>query len=126
MIFNRHWYERNEGRGELDDYRAQLHRLSSSERSELIAFLSARNPAEYARDLGQLPVSLRPVARFYIPLTRDVETEIRVVQRARLRAERTAQINLTSEEIVEDAGLEDDELATPPPVRKRKRAREAA
>jgi hypothetical protein len=102
MIFNRQWYERYEGRGMLDDYRSQLRRLSPSDRRELLAFLSARNPADYARDLGDLPTNLRQVARFYVPLARDVETEIRRVQRARLKAERTAQINLTSEEIVED------------------------
>src|SRR5262249_54106735 len=58
MIFNRQWYERYEGRGVLDDYRGQLHRLSPSERCELIAFLSARNPAEYDHDLPQLPIGL--------------------------------------------------------------------
>jgi hypothetical protein len=126
MIFNRQWYERYEGRGVLDDYRVQLHRLSPSERSELIVFLSARNPAEYVRDLRELSTSLRRVARFYVPLAKEVEANICDLQRARLKAERTAQINLTSEEIVEDAGLEDDEPATPQSVGKRKRAPEAA
>ena len=126
MIFNRQWYERYEGRGMLDDYRSQFRRLSPSERSELLAFLSARNPADYVRDLRDLPTNLRQVARFYVPLTREVETEIRRVQQARLKAERTAQINLTAEEIVEDAGLEDDEPTPLQIASKRKRTREAA
>jgi hypothetical protein len=126
MIFNRQWYERYEGRGELDDYRAQIHRLASSERAEFLAFLSARNPAEYGRDLRELPANLRRVANFHVPLSREVENEIRRVQRARLKTERTAQINLTSEEIVEDAGLDEEEFATPQMAHRRKRAKEAA
>jgi hypothetical protein len=126
MIFNRQWYERYEGRGMLDDYRSQFRRLSPSERSELLAFLSARNPADYVRDLRDLPTNLRQVARYYVHLTREVETEIRRVQQARLKAERTAQINLTAEEIVEDAGLEDDEPTPLQIASKRKRTREAA
>jgi hypothetical protein len=126
MIFNRQWYERNEGRGELDDYRSQLHLLSLSERSELIAFLSARNPAEYDRDLRELPDNMRRVAKFHVPLQKEVESEIQRIQRARLKTERTAKINLTAEEIVEDAGLEDDEAATLQIQRRRKRAKESA
>ena len=126
MIFNRQWYERYEGRGELDDYRALLHRMAPSERAELLAFLSARNPALYARDLRELPENLRRVANFHLPLSRAVESEIRRVQLARLKADRTAQINLTTEEIVEDAGLDEEGLAMPRVARKRKRAKEAA
>jgi hypothetical protein len=126
MIFNRRWYERYEGRGELDDYRALLQRLIPSERAELLSFLSARNPAEYARDIRELPANVRGVAYFHLPLTREAENEIRRVQRARLHAERRAQINLTSEEIVEDAGLDEEELAMPRLASKRKRAKEVA
>jgi hypothetical protein len=126
MIFNRHWYERHEGRAEFDDHRAGLRRLSPSERAELISFLSARNPAEYGRDLRDLPANIRHVARFYIPMPKEAEAGIQRIQRDRLRAERTAQINLASEEIVEDAGLEDDGVAVPHVTRKRRRATEAA
>ncbi len=126
MIFNRQWYERYEGRGELDDYRAQLHRLSPSERTDLIAFLSARNPAEYVRDLGQLSLNVRRVARFYVPLGREAEMEIRQKQRSRLKSEPVAYLGMAPDEIVEDAGLEEDEFAPAPIPRKRKRAQEAA
>jgi hypothetical protein len=122
MIFNRHWYERYEGRGELDDYQSHMSRLSPSERSELIAFLSSRNPAQYASDLRELPPNMRSVARFYIPLTRDAEIEIRRTRKAQLEAAPS----LPSEEIVEDAGLDDDEPTPSQFGRKRKRAREAA
>lgn len=124
MIFNRQYYERYEGRGELDDYRRLMNKLTPSERIELITFLSARNPAEYEHDLSELPPTLRRVARFYMPLTRAVEAEIRKKQRERLAQERAAVIHMRPEEIVEDAGLEEDvEPITPT---KRKPSRKAA
>jgi hypothetical protein len=126
MIFNRQWYERYEGRGELDELRAGLRHLTSSERLELLAFVSAHNPAEYARNLRDLPPNIRAVARAYVPMERERELEIRRVQRVRLANERAATINLRSEEMVEDAGLEDDELAAAARSRKNKRKREAA
>lgn len=126
MIFNRNWYERYEGRGELDEYRAAFRRLSQSERGELLAFLSAYNPAQYEPNLGSLPANIRSVARAYIPLERGVELKIRSVQRARLESERKATINLSADEIVEDAGLEEEELAPTVPARKAKRKLEAA
>jgi hypothetical protein len=121
MIFNRQWYERYEGRGELEDYRSHLRRLSPSQRAELITFLSTRNPADYTTDLRELSPNTRSVARFYVPLTREAESEIRQTRKAQLGAVPT----LPSEEIVEDAGLDEDEPA-PQFGRKRKRAKEAA
>lgn len=132
MILNRNWYDRYEGRPELDEYRAQARRLSSSEHAELLGFLSARNPAEYARDLRDLPNNIASVARFHIPLPKDREEEIRSVQRARLKNEPVVDIRLTVEEVVEDAGLEDDGMlpmaGSPMPDKTQRgvRAREAA
>jgi hypothetical protein len=108
MILNRHWYERFEGRGEFDDYTAAYARLTLSERSELLAFVSDRNPAAYAKDIGYLPSNLRGVARYYIPIAKDVEAEIRLIQRGRLKHAPLPDVRLTDEEIVEDAGLEDE------------------
>jgi len=125
MIFNRHYYERYEGRGELDEYRSLLHKLSTSERAELMAFLSGRNPAEYAPDIGELPPNVTQVVRFHLPLKREIEFAIRKKQRTRLVQERTAQINMTAEEIVEDAGLEDD-ISVPEIAVRRKSKKKAA
>jgi hypothetical protein len=124
MIFNRQWYERYEGRDELDEYRAALRRLSPSERAELLAFVSAHNPGQYARNLRDLPANIRAVARAYVPMEREREREVRRVQRLRLQHERTALVNLTSDQIVEDAGLDDEELAhvVPAPHAKRRKA----
>jgi hypothetical protein len=126
MIFNRHWYERYEGRAEFDEYVAARARLSPSERLELLAFLSDRNPAEFAKDLALLPANIRSVARYHVPLRREQENEIRRLQRARVKREPVVDIRLTTEEIVEDAGLDDDEVAAPVSARKRKRIEEAA
>ena len=108
MILNRHWYERFEGRGQLDDYRASIARLSPSEWAELLAFLSDRNPALYQRDLEGLPANLKAVGRFYVPISKTEEAAIRQVQRARLKGVRGMDMRLTDEEVVEDAGLDDD------------------
>jgi hypothetical protein len=111
MILNRHWYERFEGRGELDDYQAAFARLSASECAELLSFVSDRSPSMYARELGELPSNVRSAARFYVPITKEEEAEIRLIQRARLRDKMLPDVRLTDEEIVEDAGLEDDAFA---------------
>lgn len=126
MIFNRQWYERYEGRGELDEYRAGFQRLSLPERVELLAFVSVYSPAQYEPNLRSLPANIRAVARAYVPLERERELEIRRVQRRRLEKERSAILNLSAEQIVEDAGLEDEELVPTVSARKTKRKREAA
>lgn len=124
MIFNRRWYERYDGRGEFDEYLAAMRRLSASERAELLTYLSTRNPSEFARDISALPNAIQKVARFYVPVAKDREEEIRKLQKARVSSEPVADIRLSDAEIVEDAGL-DDEIALEP-TRKRKRAKEVA
>jgi hypothetical protein len=108
MIFHRHWYERHDGRAELDEFHRQHAKLSPSDKAELIAFLSDRNPAEYARDLGVITRDLRELAQFYFPLSKSRDAEIGQLQKARNRSDQRLRIGLTPEEIVEDAGLDDD------------------
>lgn len=111
MIFNRHWYERYEGRAELEEFQSQSKVLTPSEHVELLEFLSGRNPAEYSRDLRDLPANLSRVARFHLPLTKEHEERIRVTQRARIKGEPEIDVRLSIEEIVEDAGLDDDAMS---------------
>lgn len=125
MIFNRQWFERFEGRGEFDDYQAAMARLSVSERAELLAFLSSRNPSLFEEGLRELPKSLQGVGRFYIPMDHDEELRVRALQKKR-RAEPTADIRLSVEEIVEDAGLEEADGEELRAVTKRRRAKVAA
>lgn len=124
MIFNRNYYERYEGRAELDEYTASFNRLSVSEREELIAFLSSMNPAEYQKKLRDLPASIRSVANFYVPISKELDHKIQLKQRKRLKTEGVPVVYLRSEEIVEDAGLEED--ASEPTAVKRKSRKEAA
>jgi hypothetical protein len=114
MIFHRHWYERHDGKTELHEFNKQFGKLSASEKAELLEFLSARNPAEYARDVGVLSRSLRRMARFYFPLTKARDAEIVELQRARIEGVgQNLPISLAAEEIVEDAGLEDEGYPAP-------------
>jgi len=112
MIFHRSWYERHDGKAELEDFRTQLARLLISEKLELITFLSDRNPTEYARDLNILPQTLRGIARFYFPLSKAQDGELTKVQRARARPGRQSWMRVPMEQIVEDAGLYDDAFAS--------------
>ena len=123
MIFNRQWYELHEGRAEFDEYRSRFNRLTPSERIELLQFLSGRNPAAYNSDMRDLPSNLQDVAKFYVPISKSREAEI-WKQRSRANANKTADVRLTSEEIVEDAGLNDDVVE--PAQHKRKRSTEAS
>ena len=117
MIFHRQWYERYDGKAELEDFQAKFLSFSISEKLDLITFLSGRNPAQYSRDLNLLPPQLRRIARFYYPLSKESDAEITKVQRARAREELTPTIRLRKEEIVEDAGLDDYEhIASPHPA----------
>ena len=126
MIFNRQWYERYEGRGELDEWRASLNRLTQSEQAELITFLSRHSPSLYRNSIRDLPANLRGVAEFYVPLPREVELEIRRVQQKRLLDEKDIKIGLSPEQIVEDAGLEDEEAYEPVTLKRKRRRQEAA
>lgn len=127
MIFNRRWFENYEGRAVLDEYTSSMRKLSVSEKTELVEFLSTRMPGRYKHDLGTLKGNVLQAARFYVPMERDEELEIRKLQRLRREAEVSADIRLSAAEIVEDAGLEDVELMPPPKVtatrRKLKEAR---
>ncbi len=100
QIFNRDWYERLGGRGELDDFQQHFRRLTPDERKELVRLLSSCAP----RDFSRLPQSatnshLRDVLPFYVPIAKETEAAI-----WRKRAESM----VSDEERVEDAGLDDD------------------
>jgi hypothetical protein len=124
MIFNRQWYELHEGRAEFDEYRSRFNRLTPSERIELIQFLSGRNPAAYSSDMRNLSSNLQGVAKFYVPISKKREAEIGEKQHSRANAKKAAEVRLTSEEIVEDAGLNDDVVE--PAKHGRKRSTEAS
>ncbi|QQN65278.1 radical SAM protein [Bradyrhizobium diazoefficiens] len=124
MIFNRRWFEFYEGRAEFDEYLSAMRKLSVSERSELLEFLCGRMPGRYKQDLGSLSGSVLQAARFYVPMERERELEVRRLQRERRGV--APDIRLSSAEIVEDAGLEETEFAAPVKPAPRRRSKEVA
>ena len=60
------------------------------------------------RNFRELPSSLQQVAGFYIPISKKEGADIQAAQKAHAKFMKKADIRLTSEEIVEDAGLNDD------------------
>src|SRR5207237_6444971 len=92
-----------------------MRKLSASERSELLDFLSTRMPGRYKHDLVSLGGTVLRAARFYVPMDRERELEVRRLGRVRREAEIAAEIGLSPAGIVEDAGV-DDLHSIPPTV----------
>jgi hypothetical protein len=109
FIFNRDWYERLAGKPEFDQFTSHFRRLSTSDKTELLALLSSVNP----RDTGKLSKKtsnsqLRTILRFYAPLPKGEEEKIWALQK------NVAYSPMPEDERVEDAGLSDvseDDLA---------------
>jgi hypothetical protein len=115
MIFHRHWYEKFGGRSEFDEYRSLFTKSTPSEQLELITFLSTLQPSAYREAIPNLPLRLRRVAHFYIPPSKQREHEIRLLQRQIQSSSLVPDVRLGIEEIVEDAGLDDDAIDTDVP-----------
>jgi hypothetical protein len=114
FIFNRDWYERFDGKAELEDFRGAYSRLSKDQRTDLVTLLSSCDPREFATlARGVADPRLRAALHFYIPVPKDELTRIWKKQKLLVADDRQLQVGLTEEEIVEDAGLENDVLAPP-------------
>lgn len=119
FIFNRMWYEEGGGRPELEEFLAQESKLSDSERSQITGYLcdwlfetdgDRLTRAEIREKAGSVSNSkLREILGFYVPLEKDVERAIWEKQRdlRKTDAQETT-FNLPEDEVVEDAGLQDD------------------
>jgi hypothetical protein len=106
FIFNRDWYEQHGGRAEFEAYQTQMGRLSRSQRQELLVTLSSADPSRFRQlATNALDPAIKAALRFYIPISKQDEMEI-----WRLRKVPADQCDMPSEERVEDAGLEDDDL----------------
>jgi hypothetical protein len=110
-IFNRDWYEKHEGRAEFDRYRKTAAKLTDAERRELLALLSSCDPHEFS-GLRRLATSRRvqDVLPFYQPLSKQEEARIWKAQKAYANAA-AAMAAPPDDEVVEDAGLSEDEPA---------------
>jgi hypothetical protein len=113
-IFNRDWYERFGGRGELDEYHANARKLSTSDRVELLGLLSSSDPKDFPK-LRRLTNNsrIRSVLPFYMPKPKDEIAEIWRSQRLFTAGEQKVDTSVPDDERVEDAGLEYDESEGP-------------
>lgn len=105
FLFNRDWYERMDGRSELDDYQAQYVSLSETDRAELIALLSGSQPSLYGGLVASASSSaVKRILPFYQPLAKQAEADIwSEIKRRQVQAASIPQI--PADELVEDAGL---------------------
>lgn len=110
FIFNREWYERFDGRGELDAFRAEFAKLDSYDRAELIELLSSTDPRGFS---GLAAKATSPkverILRFYVPQPKELLLEIWSKQKSLTYGEVTADMGLAEDERVEDADLEQTE-----------------
>lgn len=119
FIFNRDWYERFEGKPELDDYRAAYQRLTTGQRSELIALLSSCDPREFTTLARRCTDALlKAVLQFYIPVPKDELARIWAKQKLLTVNDKQLPIGLANDEIVEDADLESEVASQRPVVQK--------
>jgi hypothetical protein len=83
FIFNREWYERFDGREELEEYRVRMAQLDAADRIELLDLLSSCDPREFT-DLPERTPNrkLRRVLPFYVPVSKDELFRIWEKQRA--------------------------------------------
>ena len=109
FIFNRDWYERFDGRSELDEFKIEASKLDEANRRELLNLLSSSDPREYSNLPGRTIVSnVKRLLPFYFPIPKDEERKIWQQQRARVST--VEEVLLPEDEIVEDAGLDDGTL----------------
>jgi hypothetical protein len=113
-IFNRDWYERFGGRGELDEYHANARKLSTSDSVELLGLLSSLDPKDFPK-LRKLTNNsrIRAVLPFYMPKPKDEIAGIWKRQRLLTAGEQKVDTSVPDDERVEDAGLEYDESEGP-------------
>ena len=106
-IFNREWFENGPGRAEYEAFRSQYKTLSQSQRDELRELVSTVDPRLFktlvsATTDGQL----RRILPYYILPAKSAEAKIWRASKLLPRAKPMP--TMPADEIVEDAGLEED------------------
>ncbi|MDP9201611.1 MAG: radical SAM protein [Gemmatimonadota bacterium] len=113
FIFNREWYETLGGRSEFDEYNSAMSQLSPSQKGELRTLLANAD----SKELKELPrrtidAKLRSILHHYVPLPREEERKIwNEVKRSR-SADLTPSELVPADELVEDAGLFEEEITS--------------
>lgn len=105
-LFNRFWYQYNEGRNELEEFQSHFNRLSVEERKELADLLSTTTPSGFAGLIGKADsTKVNRILPYYVPIPKDQEAEIWKVMKQRLQQSKKADVIIPEDELVEDAGL---------------------
>ncbi|PKO89564.1 MAG: radical SAM protein [Betaproteobacteria bacterium HGW-Betaproteobacteria-10] len=111
-LFNRFWYQYHEGRPELDAFQSEFDQLSDTERQELAGLLSSKTPSGFAGLIGKADsTKVNRILNYYVPIPKDEEAEIWKVMKLRLQESKKARADIPADELVEDAGLAEPELA---------------
>ena len=123
FVFNRNWYELDGGRAELDEYNAQVAKLSPTDRAELLQLLSSCDPREFG-SLASATTNraIKAVLPFYVPKPKSDLFELW----ARRKAKSVEAPAVSDEERVEDAGLDADEAPLPANPKSKSTRRERA
>ena len=104
FIFNREYYERYAGKPQFERFSRQFDALSDAQRAEMIEFLSCNDPSRYRTEINAVKDSqLRGVVEeHYVPPPKSFEQGIWKQKHI------SQNLTLDEDEIVEDAGLDDD------------------
>ena len=106
FIFNRDWYEKFEGRPELDEFNADFKKLNEDEVNELLIYLSNRGPSTYIKEVDKIQnKKLKSIISYYQPLEED---ENRKIWEKQKKIKNKLNVEMNDDEIVEDAGLDHD------------------
>lgn len=117
FIFNRDWFERFDGRGELDDFQVLFSKLDAHDRAELVQLLSSTDPRGFG-GLGSMATTgtVKRVLPFYMPRSKEVMSLIWNRHRVLTAGESPADLGLAEDERVEDAGLDYDDAGNSAPT----------
>ena len=106
FTFNRDWYEKFEGRPELDEFNADFKKLNEDEVNELLIYLSNRGPSTYIKEVDKIQnKKLKSIISYYQPLEED---ENRKIWEKQKKIKNKLNVEMNDDEIVEDAGLDHD------------------
>jgi hypothetical protein len=112
MLFNRAWYDEGPELPRFEDFSRQLRALSSDQRRDLLAFLSAHDPSRFAAERGSVAdAQTRRILEHYVPPPKSYEQSIWAKTKERQQA---LSFMPAAEELVEDAGLDVDIDGEPP------------
>ncbi|NOT48161.1 MAG: radical SAM protein [Acidobacteria bacterium] len=110
-IFNRDWYERLEGKDQFEDFKAKFSILTESDKKELAEIISTYELKDVERLIPTFTNGkLIAILSHYRPMSTMAQQEIWERQRF------IKTIEIPEEELVEDAGLDEDIPGTRPPT----------